>query len=256
MFKKMISFLAKLIGQLIPYRTKNIKSTALIDMGLVRQNNEDSYLSLAEYQLWAVADGMGGCESGEIASAIALNCLKNAIVAGDGLAVAVEQCHHAVQQAATDGYGGAGMGTTIVVLQILNKHYQIAWVGDSRAYLYRSKLKCISKDHSYIQQMLDLGLMTEDEIDDHPYKNVITQALGGTSNKIKVDSMTGKLQKGDIFLLCSDGLSGEVTAANIEQTVSSRNKTLEQKTMQLVDQALMAGGLDNIAVILVGVGVK
>ncbi len=256
MFKKTITFLVKQIGQLLPHRTEKINSRALIHMGLVRQNNEDSYLSLPAHQLWAVADGMGGCESGEIASAIALNCLKNAIVAGDSLAVAVEQCHHAVQQAATDGYGGAGMGTTIVALQILNNQYQIAWVGDSRAYLYRSKLKCISKDHSYIQEMLDLGLMTEDEINDHPYKNVITQALGGIGKNIKVDVMTGELQKGDIFLLCSDGLSGEVAAASIEQTVSSRNKTLEQKTMQLVDQALKAGGLDNIAVVLVGVGVK
>jgi protein phosphatase len=104
--------------------------------------------------------------------------------------------------------------------------------------------------------MLDLGLMTEDEIDDHPYKNVITQALGGGGNKIKVDSVTGKLQKGDIFLLCSDGLSGEVSADNIEHTILSRDKTLEQKAKQLVGRALKAGGPDNIAVVLVGVGVK
>ena len=131
-FKKVVTLLSNQIGLLRPQRAMKIDSAALTDIGLVRNNNEDSYLNLPEYQLWAVADGMGGCESGEIASAIAISQLKNAIVAGEDLVTAIQHCHHAVEQAAIDGVGAKGMGSTIVALKTQNNHYQIAWVGDSR----------------------------------------------------------------------------------------------------------------------------
>ena len=252
--KKIVTLLSNQIGVLRPQRAMKIESTALTDTGLVRANNEDSYLNLPEYQLWAVADGMGGSENGEIASAIAIHQLKNAIVTGNDLVTAIQQCHHAIEQAAIDGLGAKGMGSTIVALKTQNNHYQIAWVGDSRCYLWRSKLKCLSKDHSYIQLMLDQGLIKEADIASHPYKHAITQALGGIGTPIKVDSVEGKLKQGDVFLLCSDGLSGEVLAEDIEQTLCSHDKTLEEKARQLLEKALMTGGKDNIALILVEIG--
>lgn len=255
-YKKVVTLLSNQIGRLRSKCVMKIDSAALTDTGLVRTNNEDSYLNLPEYQLWAVADGMGGCEGGEIASAIAISQLKNAIVAGEDLVTAIEQCHQAVEQAVTDGIGMKGMGSTIVALNIKDKQYQIAWVGDSRCYLWRSKLKCLSKDHSYVQLMLDQGLITEAEIESHPYKHAITQALGGIGSPVKVDSVTGILKQADIFLLCSDGLSGEVLADDIEQTLCSHDKTLEEKAKQLIDKALLSGGKDNIALILVEIGTE
>jgi len=231
--------------------SKNIQSSAILDIGLCRQNNEDSYLSLPDYQLWAVADGMGGHEGGEIASAIAITTLKNATVQGESLVAAIELSHQAIELAGNDGVGNHGMGSTIVALKIQDNHYQIAWVGDSRAYLYRSELKCLSKDHSYIQLMLDQGLITEADAVDHPYRHTITQALGGIAKTIEVDVVEGELQQGDIFLLCSDGLSGEVSLESMQEILSLKNTTLPKKSQQLVNSALNYGGGDNIAVVLV-----
>lgn len=231
--------------------SKNIQSSALLDIGLHRKNNEDSYLSLPDEQLWAVADGMGGHEGGDVASAIAITTLKNSIVRGESLVSAIELSHKAIEKAGDDGVGHQGMGSTIVALQIKDNHYQIAWVGDSRAYLYRSQLKCLSKDHSYIQLMLDQGLITEADAVDHPYRHTITQALGGIAKTIDVAVVEGELQQGDIFLLCSDGLSGEVSLQSMEKILADKNKPFTTKAPILVEQALNNGGNDNIAVVLV-----
>ncbi|MDT8364029.1 MAG: protein phosphatase 2C domain-containing protein [Nitrosomonas sp.] len=233
-----------------PTSTSIIKAEALTHTGLVRANNEDSYLYLPEYQLWAVADGMGGHEGGEVASAIAISNLKTAIASGQNLIAAIQYSHHAIRQAAMDGLGSTGMGSTIVVIQVKKDAYQIAWVGDSRAYLYRSELECLTKDHSYIQLMLDQGLISDDDMENHPYKNAITQALGGADKPITVDMTEGTLQNGDIFLLCSDGLSGKVSAHNIALVLSSHTATLSEKADCLVQKALEAGGDDNITLIL------
>lgn len=230
-----------------------IYSTAVSNIGLARKYNEDSYLSLPEYNLWAVADGMGGYEGGEIASAIAIKSLKTAVVSGKDLVSAIQDCHQAIEQAALAGLGGKEMGTTIVVLQIKDDCYEIAWVGDSRAYLCRSKLICLSKDHSYVQLMLDKGLITDKDLENHSYKNVITQALGGVDKTVKVDTVAGKYQQGDIFLLCSDGLSEKVSAKIIEETLSMHTRSLDIKANYLVDKALAAGGEDNITLIIVEV---
>lgn len=256
MFKK----IAKMASLLSPFKgefggsANVISAEALIHAGLVRENNEDSYLILPEYQCWAVADGMGGCECGEIASAIAICSLKTAIASGQDLIAAIQYSHHAVEQAARDGLGTAGMGSTLVAIQLNNGVYRIAWVGDSRAYLYRSELKCLTKDHSYIQLMLDQGLISDNDIENHPYKNVVTQALGGTDKSITVDMIEGKLQRDDIFLLCSDGLSGKVSFQGIEQALSDHNNTLNDRANYLVHEALAAGGEDNITLILLEVG--
>lgn len=247
-FKQIVRSISRLINKT---RRSQIHIVALTHIGLVRKNNEDSYLSLPEYQLWAVADGMGGHEGGEIASAIAMSSLKDAIVAGEDLVAAIQHSHHTIEQAAIDGLGAKGMGSTIVALQIKSNRYQIAWVGDSRAYLYQSALKCLTKDHSYVQLLLDQGLIKHEEVDNHPHKHTITQALGGMGKPIAVDTVTGEFQQGDIFLLCSDGLSGKVSVTSIEETLGSHANNLEEKARHLVDKALSAGGEDNITLILI-----
>lgn len=234
-----------------------ICAEAITDTGLVRNNNEDSYLFLPEYRLWAVADGMGGYDGGEIASAIAISTLKSAIASEQNLTEAIQACHRAIEQAARDGLGTKGMGSTIVAIQIEGEHYQIGWVGDSRAYLYRENcnetdpcsLRCLTKDHSYVQLLLDQGLISAHEAENHPQKNVITQALGGIDKSITVDCVEGKCYPGDIFLLCSDGLSTKISAKNMEGILGNRSINLADKTNQLLKEALAAGGEDNITLI-------
>lgn len=249
--KKIVSlFSTKKTSQQFP---KIVLTEALSDAGLVRTNNEDSYFCLPQYHVWAVADGMGGYEGGEIASAIAITSLKTGITSGKSLTEAIQSGHRAIEQAAVDGLGSKGMGSTIVALQILHDHYQIAWVGDSRAYLFHKKLRCLSKDHSYVQLMLDQGLISEEEAENHPHRNTITQALGGTDKTITVDTIDGQLQTGDIFLLCSDGLSGKVSSREMELILSNPALLLNEKANLLTRKALDAGGDDNITLILLEV---
>jgi protein phosphatase len=143
-----------------------------------------------------------------------------------------------------------GMGATVVAVKIAAGLCQVAWVGDSRAYLWHSKLLRLTKDHSVIQLMLDQGLIDEQEAQTHPYKSFITQALGGMdSDSVNIDTVENSIVKGDIVLLCSDGLSSEVSDAEIESILAS-DADLEQKTRLLVAAALANGGKDNVTVIL------
>ncbi len=239
------------MNKIHPLPLSTIKISSLTNIGLVRENNEDSYLDLPEYKLWAVADGMGGHEGGEIASAIAISYLKKAMVKGEDLVTAIEQSHHEIVQAGADGLGSKNMGSTIIALQFQDTQFQIAWVGDCRAYHFRTTLKCLSKDHSYIQLMLDQGLINEADIENHPYKNVITQALGGLGSTIKVDTVTGEVIQGDFFLICSDGLSGEVSDQEIEKIIKNQTTDVTDKANKLIDAALSLGGKDNITLILI-----
>ena len=186
--------------------------------GLVRELNEDSYLALPRLGLWIVADGMGGHEAGEVASRITVQEITRSIEQGLPLAEAIETAHRAIQAAARRGEGAAGMGSTVVAAKLDGLQYEIAWVGDSRAYLWNGSLHQLTTDHSYVQQLLNAGLITESEIPEHPYRNVIFQALGvggADAANIKVDLVSGELGESDTLLLCSDGLSGEVADDDI-----------------------------------------
>jgi protein phosphatase len=221
--------------------------------GLARGNNEDSFLLLPQYGLWAVADGMGGHNCGEVASAIAIATLRQDIGKGASLVAAIQNSHKAIQTEAAKDPLLNGMGSTVVAVKIAAGRFQAAWVGDSRAYLWRSKLQRLTKDHSVVQMMLDQGLIDEREALAHPYKSVITQALGvADSDSVMVDTVENSIEKGDILLLCSDGLNSEVPDAQIEAILAS-DADLEQKTQQLVAAALANGGNDNITVILLAI---
>ncbi len=220
--------------------------------GLVRELNEDSHIALPKFGLWVVADGMGGHEAGEVASGITIREIACSIEQGMPLAKAIETAHRAIQTAALQGEGSADMGSTVVATKLDGLRYEIAWVGDSRAYLWNGTLHQLTTDHSYVQLLLNAGLITESEIPGHPSRNVISQALGtgGADNlNIKVDSVYGELGKSDTLLICSDGLSGEVAGSGIA-AIFAETMDAQTRVDRLIAAALEAGGKDNITVIV------
>lgn len=220
--------------------------------GLVRELNEDSHLALPELGLWVIADGMGGYEAGEVASSITISEIARSVEQGMSLTDAIETAHCAIQTAALQGEGAADMGSTVVAMKLDGVHYEIAWVGDSRAYLWNGTLHQLTTDHSYVQLLLNAGLINESEIPNHPSRNIISQALGaGGLNKanIKVDFVSGELSENDTLLLCSDGLSGEISDERIS-TILSKTSNNQARVDRLISAALKAGGTDNITVIV------
>jgi protein phosphatase len=220
--------------------------------GLVRELNEDSHIALPKLGLWVIADGMGGHEAGEVASGITIREIARSIEQDMPLAEAIETAHHAIQTAVLHGEGSADMGSTVVALKLDGLCYEIAWVGDSRAYLWNGTLHQLTTDHSYVQLLLNAGLITESEIPEHPARNVISQALGtgGPDNSnIKVDLVTGELGESDTLLLCSDGLSGEV-ADDCIAAILTETTDAQTRVDRLITAALEAGGKDNVTVIV------
>lgn len=223
--------------------------------GLVRQINEDAYFSDPELGLWIIADGMGGHQAGEVASGIVVKELPAAVRKGESLSDAIEMAHMMIQVASGQNQGTRHMGSTVVALKLSGAHYRIAWVGDSRAYLWNgSELRRLTKDHSYVQMLLDRGMIMEDEMFSHPSRNVISQGLGvggggGDGHSVKVDEVDGTLAAGDTLLLCSDGLTGEVREYLISEIMASTRDN-QQRLTQLIDAALAFGGADNITIIL------
>ncbi len=220
--------------------------------GWVRKLNEDSHLALPKLGLWVIADGMGGHEAGEVASGITVLEIARSIEQGMPLVEAIETAHRKIQTAARNGEGGANMGSTVVAAKLEGLRYEIAWVGDSRAYLWNGALHQLTKDHSYVQQLLDAGLITKSEIRGHPYRNVISQALGtGGADQvnIKADLVSGELGENDTLLLCSDGLSGEVDD-DVIADILAETMDAQTRVERLIAAALAAGGKDNITVIV------
>jgi protein phosphatase len=232
---------------------RNINFALATDVGLVRELNEDNFLALPEYGLWLIADGMGGYEAGEIASELAVSTIAQAIKQNMSLVDAIESAHRAIQSAALRGEGAADMGTTVVAVKFDGLQYEIAWVGDSRAYLWNGKLQQLTTDHSFVQLLLKAGIITESEIATHPSRNIISQALGagGMDNKtIKIDTVSGQLSDNATLLLCSDGLSGLVSDNDIA-TILSENTDNQTKVDNLINAALTAGGTDNVTVVVI-----
>jgi protein phosphatase len=230
----------------------NINFALGTHIGLVRELNEDCHLALPEFGLWVIADGMGGYEAGEVASGIAISEIAHAVEQGKSLVDAIETAHRAIRTAAQQGKGAVDMGSTIVAAQLDGWHYDIAWVGDSRAYCWNGTLHRLTIDHSYVQLLLNAGLITESEVSKHPSRHIISQALGagGVDNThIKVDLVSGELCEGDTLLLCSDGLSGAVSDEDIA-TILLKNTDNQARVDSLITAALTAGGIDNITVIV------
>lgn len=221
--------------------------------GLVRECNEDSYICLPDRGLWVIADGMGGHAAGEVASGIAVREIARCIEQGLSLTESIETAHRSIQAAAQQGRGSSEMGSTVVALKLDGLAYEIAWVGDSRAYLWNGQLHLLTKDHSYIQLLIDSGVLTEEDASAYPNRNVISQGLGvggPTSDDIKVDRVFGELGKSDTLLLCSDGLTGELPDSGIASILIETTEN-QDKVDRLISAALEVGGKDNITVLVI-----
>jgi PPM family protein phosphatase len=219
--------------------------------GLRRAHNEDTFFAQAGNGLWIVADGMGGLESGEIASAMARDCVVQEVLRGGSLVKAIELAHRQILQHISDSNPEKRMGTTIVALKLDGAAYEIAWVGDSRIYrLDDMVLTQISRDHSYVQELLDRHLITPEEARCSPHRNLVTQALGAVGEQeLRVDSASGTLNVGTQILLCTDGLTGEVTDQAIGDILTDEVR-VQDAVDALIQAALNGGGNDNITVVL------
>jgi protein phosphatase len=223
------------------------------DIGCVRKDNEDSLL--AAPPLFVVADGMGGHAAGEIASEIAVGTLSDfglAYADPEALQQAVLEANREVIRASREGRGRAGMGTTLTAALVEGERLVIAQVGDSRAYLLHGDgLQQITRDHSLMADMIEAGQLTAEEARFHPNRSVITRALGSDPH-LSVDLYEINVETGDRLLLCSDGLSGMVTDDEI-RLILGRSVEPQKCANMLVNQAIAAGGHDNVTVIVVDI---
>jgi len=224
----------------------------MTDKGNTRTLNEDIFLVDENSGLWVIADGMGGYGSGDIASHIAIERVSEGVRKGYSLTDSIYSAHDAVLDAAEAGQGEWGMGTTVVALKVIGCDYEIAWVGDSRAYLFEdNQMFQITKDHSMVQEMVDNGEITQEQAEFHPQRNIISQAVGSPEiDEILVDSITGRLSVGSSILLCTDGLTTEVRELNIARILQQKI-SVEDKVNKLINAALAAGGKDNVTVVIV-----
>lgn len=230
----------------------NLRAAVRSHVGRIRTNNEDSVDADPTNGLWVVADGMGGAEGGEIASALAVRTVVDGVKTGTGLIDAISQAHEVIQNAARANPALRGMGSTVVAAEVHLPDFKVAWVGDSRAYLWDGRaLSQLSRDHSLVQELLDSGSITLEEAEQHPARHTITQALGNLEQaRVRVGSVSGTLLPGQTVLLCSDGLTGEV-ADKAVSNVLRQFVGLEDKAQSLIDLALENGGSDNITVALI-----
>ncbi|HEX8085848.1 MAG TPA: Stp1/IreP family PP2C-type Ser/Thr phosphatase [Solirubrobacteraceae bacterium] len=220
--------------------------------GRQRRANEDALY--ARTPLFAVADGMGGAQAGEIASRIAVESLGEAGVpegaAERRLAEIVQQANERIHAVSREDSSRAGMGTTMTVLLFGEDEVTVAHVGDSRAYLLRDgELERLTEDHSLVEEYRRLGRLTDEEAENHPQRSIITRALGPEEH-VDVDTRTLRGRAGDVFLICSDGLTTMIKEALIAETLRSA-PSLHDAGERLIEAANDAGGRDNITVILV-----
>ncbi|KRL83715.1 Stp1/IreP family PP2C-type Ser/Thr phosphatase [Ligilactobacillus apodemi] len=235
------------------------------DVGKVRKVNEDrvgAFENKRGHILALVADGLGGHLGGEVASDMAVShlgylfeetSLDNVTDASEWLKGQVVVENDSILQRADQYQDLAGMGTTLVCALLFTDKAMISNIGDSRAYRLRDgNFEQITEDHSYVNELVKRGEISKEEAKHHPHKNIITRTLG-ISKQAKVDSQVVSLQQGDIFLLCSDGLTNMVDDLKIQTILVDETTSLENKCSELVDQANLAGGSDNITVLLIKV---
>ena len=233
------------------------------DPGLVRNNNEDAIAFDAQTGLCILADGMGGYNAGEVASSMACIFIKsemsrwlsqagmhaNSKEVKRAMEICVQNANHSIFSAARSNPQYSGMGTTLVVGLFQTGRLMLGHIGDSRCYRLRGEdFQQITKDHSLLQEQLDAGLITPTQALTSVNKNLVTRALG-VEDRVLLDVTEHRVEVGDIYLMCSDGLSDMVRDQPIADIIRS-NATLEQKATQLIAAANSAGGRDNISVVL------
>jgi PPM family protein phosphatase len=227
------------------------KSAVLTSPGRRRRRNEDAYV--CEPPLFAVADGMGGAQAGEIASRLAAAALHGESYAGPGggqdrVAQLIQEANRRVYERANEP-DKSGMGTTMTVALVEDGRVAIGHVGDSRAYLVRDgRLEQLTEDHSLVAELVRSGKLSPEEAEVHPQRSVITRALG-TDPDVDVDTFTVETKQGDVFLLCSDGLTSMVTDDRILALLERYRRDLDAAARALVKAANKGGGEDNITVV-------
>jgi serine/threonine protein phosphatase PrpC len=235
---------------LAPFR---IESAALTHQGRVRDKNQDSFCIREGDGLWAVADGMGGHEGGEWASARLVRELERVEVpadleeAGARVAEAMRAANAAIVAEADER--GRQMGTTVVALLVRDQDYLVQWIGDSRAYLLRDgAFTQLSRDHTQVQEMVDRGLMEASQVAGHPMGHILSRAVG-VRGEIEVDQAAGEVRPGDVFLLCSDGLHSYVAKDEIRHMLGRGSP--ERALEALIEATLAAGAPDNVTAIAI-----
>lgn len=221
-------------------------------VGLRRTRNEDTYYADASLGLFLVADGMGGHQHGEVASAIVRGAMVELISSGISLVEAVNTAAERLLSHPREQDDLLPMGTTIAALRTSPEGYEVAWVGDSRIYLWNDGLRQISHDHSLVQALVEAGQLDPAQAGEHPQRNVLTQALGVTPiEQLHLGMARGKLQSGMTFLLCSDGLTDAVNDASIARTMARSDLAAQECVDHLILDALDGGGDDNITTVVV-----
>lgn len=262
-----------------------IKISALTDKGFERENNEDAcvycvdlqqpkwtaqgnmknYLPLsADGALLLVADGMGGPNAGEVASSLAVDSIcesfssaemeqkpQSAVDMDEMLTESIRKADVIINGRIIDDASTAGMGTTIVLCWLKPDKAHVAWCGDSRCYLFRDgKLNMLTKDHSYVQELVDDGTITAEEAFTHPDSNIITKGLGDFNSEVEPDIVNIEVKTNDTYLLCSDGLCGYCTDQQIAEIMTQYKESPALQTEHLLQLALDAGGCDNISIVV------
>ena len=241
------------------------------DTGRKRDHNEDFIAWDAERGLALLADGMGGHNAGDVASRMSVESIEMNLLAAleqplpdsaeddvsslaNLLNQAVNAANSAVFAAGEENEQQKGMGTTLVALMLHDERAVAAHVGDSRLYrLHGRELSAVTSDHSLVRQMMEEGVMTEEEAQESPFTHVITQAVG-VREAVNAEIQEFEAQAGDVYLLCSDGLTDMVKDSEIEETLVAAQGNWERAAQRLVDQANQQGGRDNISVVIVGIG--
>lgn len=231
-----------------------INAAGLTDKGAVRAANEDSMILRNEVGLWAVADGMGGHERGQWASEQITAALAD-VPLGGGFDDDVRAIGAAVEEANTRIFAAAEesetvIGSTVVILFIAAGRFTVFWAGDSRIYLHReAELIPLTVDHTYVNDLIAAGTLRPEEAKSHPQANVISRAVG-VGEAVELDAVTDAVQPLDVFLLCSDGLTGMVSNIEIAQQLALGAP--QAAAARLLDLALSRGASDNVTVVVVG----
>jgi protein phosphatase len=221
-------------------------------VGLRRTRNEDTYYADASLGLFLVADGMGGHQHGEVASALVRDQVVRQVREGSSLAEAVRGAAGSLLEHARDSFDILPMGTTIAALRVDGDSHEVAWVGDSRIYQWKQGLRQVSHDHSLVQALVEAGQLDPAQAAEHPQRNVLTQALGVTAiEQLHIGMARGKLEPGMSFLLCSDGLTEGVSDTTIAQKMARADLSAQECVDQLLLCALDSGGDDNVTILIV-----
>jgi serine/threonine protein phosphatase PrpC len=222
----------------------------ITDTGRRRRRNEDAYV--CEPPLFAIADGMGGAQAGEVASRLAAAALKESRADAGGehrIYDLIQEANRRVYARSSTDPKTSGMGTTITVALVENGNVAFGHVGDSRAYLIRDgHMEQVTEDHSLVNELMKSGKLSREEAETHPQRSVITRALG-TDPDVDADTFTIEAQAGDVFLLCSDGLTDMVGEREIQELVERNRENLDAALKSLVKAANRGGGEDNITVV-------